>query len=353
MNNIFKNKQNSFDEYMKCITLNCELNMPLIKTPLKILDENLIIPTTKNFNDILKFNYNLTHLKLFAKNYKLKVCGNKAQLLLRVYSFLYFSFFITKIQKFIRKIFFKKYKSLHGPAINNRKLCTNTYDFVTMELIEKINFHQFYSFQDVDGLIYGFDINSLFNYFLKSKNQNNPYNRNRIPEYVTENIKSLIRLKKILKINIDLNFEDESINVSNEKAIEFKTLTLFQNIDALGNYSDPKWFLSLNKIQLIKLIKELSDIWNYRAQLTFEIKRNICPLNGDPFCNFSMSYMNTEQNINNIRKVVLEVLEKLVNCGVDHDSKALGAYYVLGCLTLLNENAAASLPWLFQSFSYF
>jgi hypothetical protein len=50
---------------------------------------------------------------------------------------------------------------------------------------------------------------------------------------------------------------------------------------------------------------------------------------------------------------VLEVLEKLVNNGVDTDSKTLGAYYVLGALTLVNEDAAASLPWLYQSLNYF
>jgi len=32
---------------------------------------------------------------------------------------------------------------------------------------------------------------------------------------------------------------------------------------------------------------------------------------------------------------------------------ALGAYYVLGALTLVNPNAAAALPWLFQSVAYF
>jgi len=46
-------------------------------------------------------------------------------------------------------------------------------------------------------------------------------------------------------------------------------------------------------------------------------------------------------------------LEKFVNNGVDRDSKTLGAYYVLGALTLVNDSAASSLPWLFQSVSYF
>jgi hypothetical protein len=57
--------------------------------------------------------------------------------------------------------------------------------------------------------------------------------------------------------------------------------------------------------------------------------------------------------LHNVKKVILEVMEKLVNSGVDKDSKSLGAIYVLGSLTLVNESAATSLPWLFQSVSYF
>jgi hypothetical protein len=66
-----------------------------------------------------------------------------------------------------------------------------------------------------------------------------------------------------------------------------------------------------------------------------------------------MNYVNNEPNIYNVKKVVLDLLEKFVNTGVDKDSKTLGAYYVLGALTLVNNNAAIALPWLFQSFSYF
>jgi hypothetical protein len=69
--------------------------------------------------------------------------------------------------------------------------------------------------------------------------------------------------------------------------------------------------------------------------------------------NLSIPYIHTEPNIWNIKKVILEVLEKFVNSGIDKDSKSLGAYYVLGALTLVNQDAATSLPWLFQSVNYF
>lgn len=168
-----------------------------------------------------------------------------------------------------------------------------------------------------------------------------------------KNIKTLLRFSKLLKIHINLLIEDDTINISGEKIIELRTLSLFQYIDSLGNYSDPQWFLSLNKIQLIKFIRELIDIWNYRAQLTYDVKRNICPPNGDPFRNLSIPFINIENNLNNIRKILLDVLEKLVYSGIDGDSKSLGCYYVLGALTLVNDSAATALPWLFQSLNYF
>ena len=65
------------------------------------------------------------------------------------------------------------------------------------------------------------------------------------------------------------------------------------------------------------------------------------------------NYINSEENIDNVRKSVISILEKFVNSGVDSDSKSLGAYYVLGALTLVSESAATSLPWLFQSVAHF
>jgi hypothetical protein len=343
-------KESLIGEYFKNITAKCEEKMPIVKNTVKVSGDKLIIPTIQTYNDLVYNNYNVAQLKSFAKHYKLKITGNKPQLLNRLYSYLYLSFYIIKIQKVFRSMLVRKYKQLHGPASLNRKLCTNSDDFISMEPVEEINFHQFISYKDFDGFIYGFDINSLHNLFLKSDSEiKNPYNRNLIPESLFKDIRSLIRIGRILKININLNFEDNIKNVSNEKAVEMRALTLFQNIDALGNYSNSNWFLSLNRNQLIKFIRELIDIWNYRAQLSVETKRNICPPIGDPFRNLSVQYIVTEQNLWNVKKVILEIMEKFVNCGVDRDSKSLGAYYVLGALTLVNTEAATSLPWLFQS----
>ena len=351
---IKKNNSFNLDNFLNDIAGNCEQKLSSSKK-MKIEDENITIPNINNYNEILDYNYNLQQLKSFAKFYKLKISGNKKELLTRIFVHLKLSFYAIKVQKIFRGMLQRKFILYHGPAFKNRKLCTNNSDFITMEDINEIPLQQFFSYEDMDGFIYGFDIASLYHLIFKNnkcmKDIRNPYNRKMITELVIKTVKIILKMSRILKTKIILEMEDPSTNLTNEKTVELRALTLFQNIDALGNYSDPKWFLSLNRIQIIKLIRELADIWTYRAQLSMEIKRNICPPNGNPFQNMNMNYIQTESELINVKKSVLEILEKFVNIGIDSDSKTLGAYYVLGAVTLVNSSAAASLPWLFQSFA--
>lgn len=356
MFNLDKNKKSVFvisDDFMNNLYHKCEKSMNSNKKSSKISNENIVIPTFDNYNCITKYNYNANQLKQIAKHYKQKISGNKKELTCRIYSFLCLSSYTIKIQSLFRGFLRRKYNKLHGPAYKNRNLCTNNCDFVTMEELSEINLDQFISYQDVDGFIYGFDISSLYNMVMKHNEIKNPYNRNNIPDIVLKTIKTLVRFSKSIKTELNLTIEDDTQHISSEKAIELRALSLFQNIDALGNYSNSQWFLSLNRNNIIKLMRELIDIWNYRVSLSIEIKRNICPPNGDPFHNLSINYIQTEQNMNNVKKVVLEVFEKMVNLGVDRDSKCLGASYILGALTLVNNSAASALPWLYESFCYF
>jgi hypothetical protein len=354
----------TLEEYMNKLVFKYEKNLKTNKKLNKLNtseNEESSILTIYDYNKLTENNYNIQQLKTIAKFYKLKLSGNKKELISRIYMFLFLSSYIIKIQKIFRGRLQRRFNEYFGPALNKREICTNDTDFVTMDDLKDLQYGQFYSFKDNDGRVYGFDIASIYNLIYKNTdtiNINkvggiNPYNRNKIPSFVMIDLKMIVRTSKILKIKINLDFDTGIGNVSNTKTVEMRTLTLFQNIDSLGNYSSPEWFLTLNRNQLIKFMRELSDIWNYRAQLSNEIKQKICPPNGDPFRNINLSYIVNEDDVLNIKKKVLDVLEKFVNNGVDRDSKTLGAYYVLGALTLVNDSAAASLPWLFQSLSYF
>ena len=102
---IKKNKSNDslIEDYMNSITKKYESLMPIItKKTVKINDEKISIPTINTYHEMTKYNYTLNQLKGFAKHYKLKISGNKNELIPRVYSYLYFSSYIIKIQKIFR-----------------------------------------------------------------------------------------------------------------------------------------------------------------------------------------------------------------------------------------------------------
>jgi len=340
------------EDFNKMYTSRIEKMIPIVSKQEKMKDEDIIIPSVNDYKSITQFNYNVQQLKIIAKKYKLKITGNKNQLMSRIFTFLYLSHYVTKIQKRYRGQLQRTYNSLHGPAWFKRELCTNNCDFVTMEPINEISFYQFISYKDLDDFVYGFDIASLYNLYLKSNDSHsknkinimNPYNRANMPEYVIHNVKKIMKLSKMLNKKVNLIIEDEPVVFSETKTIELRCLTLFQNI---GHYSEPSWFLSLNRSKLTKFIRELSDIWNYRAQLPMETKRNVCPPYGEPFIN--AQFIHLEENTIQLQIKILTILEKLTNSGIDADSKSLGGYFVLSALTLVSEPAALALPWLYQS----
>jgi len=344
------------DDYMQFISKKCSTHLlthMTKKTQEKINDYNLIIPSGENIELLFKYNYNKEQLKLFTKHYKLRITGNKKDLVARLFCFLTLS---VKLQKLFRGHLQRKYNRYHGPAFKNRTLCTNSMDFFTMDDIATLPYNNFFSYKDKDGFVYGFDIVSLFNLVKMNTKEmcetTNPFNRNVISKEVLADMRYLLKLSRILKIPVELEIKDDTESMSNEKSLELRILSLFQNIDALGNYSSPEWFTTLSQQYLWRFVRELSDIWNYRAQLTMEVKRNICPPNGDPFRGISMSQLLNHSTLDETRQTVLDIMEKMVNHGINTDSRTLGSYYVLGCLTLVNANAASSLPWLYQSFVY-
>jgi hypothetical protein len=213
-----------------------------------------------------------------------------------------------------------------------------------------IPMNQFISFKDIDERIYGFDILSLYNLYKKTiidSEFKNPYNRNEIPSNVIENMFVIIRLSKLLHENIEIVINPPP-KVTQIKKIEFKAIELFQYIDNLGNYTDPRWFLSLGRNQTDLFIKELFDIWNYRSQITHEIKREICDPDGNPFQYVLVNYLFQKSN-EELKEIALQIIENMIKRGRTASYKALGANYVLCALTLVSQQAAASLPWLYQS----
>lgn len=315
-------------------------------------EKNFFIPNYNEYELIKNQNHRVSFLKDICKHYKQKVSGSKKELEERIYNYLRNSFYIIKLQKYIRGYFQRKYNYLLGPGFLNRNICKNDTDFFTLEEMTEIPYNQFISYVDEENNTWGFNILSLYNLFLKSeKDVLNPYTRNKISVNILTNINNVIKLSKCLKIDCDTKLHDISNDFTNKKKIEMRTLELFQKIDELGNYTNMKWFLDLNRQQIVRFIREMADIWFYRAQITDQTRRNICPPMGILFRNINLNYISNLSYLQ-VQKLALNIMEQLVNNGITRDFKVMGSYYVLSALTLVDSEAAESLPWLYQSVAY-
>ena len=94
----------------------------------------------------------------------------------------------------------------------------------------------------------------------------------------------------------------------------------------------------------------LHDIWNYRAQISDDVKREICAPSGKPFSivNIHYNYL-CNCDILQLKMIFVKIIENFINMGIDDSSSSLGAMYILSALTLVNSDAANALPWLYQS----
>jgi hypothetical protein len=259
---------------------------------------------------------------------------------------------------------------------------------------------------------YGFDIASIYNLILSDNGveneyglsrrlifneSNNPYNRNKLPHNVVRDILKIIKLDRILSRkrviktkkmtknqmmnNNNNNYEYDNNNYvaendNNNNAVmgsggggmnislpqdvltphqRFRqhVLRLFQTINALGHYSDPEWFVALTYEQHITFLRELIDIWNYRAELSPQARRTIYPPYGDPFPHYVLGWVTHQFYIylspENIININLTVIERFIASAVSEGDRCLGSNFILCALTLVSIPAREALPWLYQS----
>ena len=315
----------------------------------KVRDDDFVIPKYKDFNYLLEYNYNVQQLKRMCKNYKLKVSGNKSEKIHRIYNYLKYSYYSIKIQTLYRGHLNRRYIKCKG--LEYRKKINNTTDFLTFENTGNISFDQIFCYKDEDNIIYGFDVRSIYNMLLLNKSAKNPYNRNNIKIEIISNLIEMIKIGKILRRDMKVELKDDIKELSLQKRLDLKTLSIFQKMDQMGYVTDPKWFSTLSKIRLVRYIRELIDVWSYRLKIPIETKKNIMPPHGNPFIDIHVDRLSTYP-MDKLRKISLKLIDNLISAGVDKDSRNLGTHYVLGSLTLVSYAAACALPWMYESFRY-
>jgi hypothetical protein len=313
--------------------------------------------TIYTYEQLKTEKYKMDELRKLCMQYKVSRAGNKDEITKRLYDYCKSSIVPLKIQKVVRGFLHRKLIKLRGPAFKKRNICTNETDFFTMDEMHEIPYEQFYSYKDMDGFVYGFNILSLHNLISKEGDATkNPYNRNSINADIKQDIRRIVKLSAILKTPIDIVIKQEVMDP--RKRMEMRIFELFQTMNSYGNYANTEWFTDMSRLEHIRFARELYDIWNYRAQLNNQKKYEICPPHGNPFLG-TPYFTNAASNIALVNLGIdvlirfnVQIIENLVKSAVDIDNKTLGSFYVLTALTLVSQPAREAMPWLYEAGVY-
>lgn len=307
------------------------------------------LPKKEEYHFFYKKNYTVPYLKFICKEFKLKKTGKKIELIQRIYKYLREACSVIILQKYAKKYLVSKYIKQLKTQIKYKANCKNDTDFFTLEELSEIPNTHFFAFEENNNL-WGFNIISIYNLFIKntSKEILNPYTREKINTSVFNSITSFIKLSNILGITINLKLSNnEEVHLCIKKQNENTSLELFQTINEFGHYSHYSWFLTLNRQSLIRFVRDLIDIWEYRAELNLYTKCKICFPNGNPFRYNLRALCNN--NFYELQKNVLVIISEFITKGITPEFCNMGVSYVLCALTLVNPEAAEAMPWFYNS----
>jgi len=285
--------------------------------------------------------YTIPHLKDICKQHKLKVSGNKTQLVERINKHFKETSSATRIQRAFRNYLIRQYNYFKGNHIRHK--CTNDTDFYSLDELHEISYEQFFAFKDVSGHVYGWDIASLWNLLIRTKPGEklvNPYNCQPFPTDMWTSLNHVFRLSKALKIAVNFNVDIDETYIN---SFSSKLLSTFQHINSLGNYTDHNWIINLTLPQLHRFLQELRDIWLHRAGIDNNTRNLICY--NFPFANYNLNLV----DFDTLREIALETIINLVYKGQTTEYQQLGSMYVLTALTIVSTDAANFLPWLYAS----
>ena len=247
---------------------------------------------------------------------------------------------IIQLQKKIKDRGVNKLNLLRGEGFLNKKLSNNDTDFFTYDSRDEIDDIYYFSYKDEKYFIWFFDIRS-FNKLIEMK-QPNPYTMVPVPKRV---IKRAKKLTKLLNLNqSDELIDQKQIQLSRRQIVKQKTIDLFCDIDSAGYYCQPIWFLNLNLHLLKKLYRNLEDLWNYRLQITPEVKSRICPPNGLVFTT-RLSDINHYTNRDELKDLILNDILKFQNA-ISFEDKKLGYMYFIIGLGAVSRPCCETHEWL-------
>ena len=273
----------------------------------------ILINSIKKSSDYLKKDIVNT-----LKYYNIKINKNNKKDILFNELIKYIS--AVKIQNKIRYILYKKIVKCRGKGYLTNNSSNDNIDFYTLDIIPNI---YYISYED-DSMVWSFDIRSLNK--LISNNFVNPYTTKQFPKNLLSNLNILnnyLNSNKIIINHIEINDNNRYDNIVNN------INDLLCDMSIYGYHFEADWFLTLNTNKLKKLYYLLEDIWNYRANLSNNIKIEYCPPNGKIF-NIPHRDIELISSKVELQEILVNDFNKFKNTPISSNKTILYIYILLG-----------------------
>ena len=291
----------------------------------------------------------VAQLRCRLKSLGLKVSGVKAALQIRLRNHMEMVVVAQHSQRLARAWLVRRYIARKGPAIHRRDLLVNPKDFYTQESVAQISHEQFFSFADSEGQLYGFNLLSFSNLRLGSDTQlRNPYTNVVISDDAYRAARAAIRLGRILGYTVNTQIKHPASK--SEEII----ISLFQEINALGNHTNYRWLADAPTMRLRVFCTNLHVIWKYRTGMPYAARCRICPPHGEVLPSFLLSHGTTYLGSEDRETLLAEIGRaclSFITKARDIEDRRLAANLLLCSLTTISRRAAVALPWLYESFA--
>ena len=292
--------------------------------------------------------YKKAHLKEMCKHFGLRVSGNKDELQSRVHDHLRLSVPAVCVQGAVRRWLIQSCARMRGPAFARPALAVNDTDFYSMAACTEIPVAQFFSTEDSGGKVYAFDVLSLCTLFSHAgRAARNPYNRQPFKEGTLASVKRLCRRARAIGHRVATRVAPTRPMVSFTSQVE----TLCHDIYLLGHYPVADWFVRLRHQDAVRFLREMGEVWAYRAGMPRSVREAIAPPDGNPFRGVRMLGL-SHRPFSEVRRDMVAVAGRMVRTGRAESDRQQGALVVLLALTLASPAAAAAMPALHASAMY-
>ena len=223
-----------------------------------------------------------------------------------------------------------------------RSVSTNTTELQSLESIDSILNLYYFSLTDSQNTLWIFDIRSLAQMISLGTCKQNPYTRTTLSPRIIQKV--LNRIAWLRSRGYTILYPND-MDLSPDQLWRQKILDACMRLESFGFHVSCEWFSEMTLDKHIEFYKAIYNLWNFRLGLSKGQQEAIVP-SSIPLFTLQGQKKHTHAWW---ERVNLRLIETIITSSPDKESQRLGATYCMMGFVQVNDEAAQTFPWLYES----